>query len=145
MAQQKQPLRILVIDDQPDDRGRLTHTLRHGFSGAVLREIANKRAFEEAVAQGCFDVVVMEYRLAWSDGLTVLKTIREHAPHVPVIWVSSVPLEETIASGMKAGLNDYVPKQHLHRLVKVVREGLERSRLARSQADALQGLRASEQ
>jgi two-component system, cell cycle sensor histidine kinase and response regulator CckA len=145
MGQQKQPLRILVIDDQPDDRGRLTHTLRHGFSGAVLREIANKRAFEEAVAQGCFDVVVMEYRLAWSDGLTVLKTIREHAPHAPVIWVSSVPLEETIASGMKAGLNDYVPKQHLPRLVKVVREGLERSRLARSQADALQGLRASEQ
>jgi two-component system, cell cycle sensor histidine kinase and response regulator CckA len=145
MAQQKQPLRILVIDDQPDDRGRLTHTLRHGFPGAVLREIANKRAFEEAVAKGCFDVVVMEYRLAWGDGLAVLKTIREHAPHAPVIWVSSVPLEETIASGMKAGLNDYVPKQHLHRLVKVVREGLERSRLARSQADALQGLRASEQ
>jgi PAS domain S-box-containing protein len=145
MAQQKQPLRILIIDDQPDDRGRLAHTLRHGFSGAVLREIANKRAFEEAVAQGCFDVVVMEYRLAWSDGLTVLKTIRERAPHAPVIWVSGPPLDEAIASGMKAGLTDYVGKQHLHRLVKVIRDGLERSRLAQSQADALRGLQASEQ
>jgi two-component system cell cycle sensor histidine kinase/response regulator CckA len=145
MAQQKQPLRILIIDDQPEDRGRLAHTVRHGFPGAVLREIAHKRAFEEAVEQGCFEVVVLEYRLAWSDGLTVLKTIREHAPHVPVIWVSGAPLDEAIATGMKAGLNDYVAKQHLHRLVQAIRESLERSRLTRGQADALQGLQASEQ
>jgi two-component system, cell cycle sensor histidine kinase and response regulator CckA len=145
MARQKQRLRILIIDDQPDDRGRLAHTLRHGFSGAVLREIAGKEAFEEAVAQGCFDVVVMEYRLAWIDGLTALKAIRERAPLAPVVWVSSMPLDETIASGMKAGLNDYVAKQHLHRLVKVIRESLKRSRLAESQADALRGLQASEQ
>jgi PAS domain S-box-containing protein len=145
MARQKQRLRILIIDDQPDDRGRLAHTLRHGFSGAVLREIAGKEAFEEAVVQGCFDVVVMEYRLAWSDGLTALKAIRERAPHAPVVWVSSMPLDETIVSGMKAGLNDYVAKQHLHRLVKVIRESLKRSRLAERQADALQGLQASEQ
>jgi two-component system cell cycle sensor histidine kinase/response regulator CckA len=145
MARQKQRLRILIIDDQPDDRGRLAHTLRHGFSGAVLREIAGKEAFEEAVAQGCFDVVVMEYRLAWTDGLTALKAIRERAPLAPVVWVSSMPLDETIASGMKAGLNDYVAKQHLHRLVKVIRESLKRSRLAESQADALRGLQASEQ
>lgn len=145
MAPQKQPLRILIIDDQPDDRGRLALTLRHGFSGAVVREIAHRRAFEEAVAQGCFDVVVMEYRLAWSDGLTALKTIREHAPHAPVIWVSGTPLDEAIASGMKAGLSDYVAKEHRHRLVQVIRESLERSRLARSQVEALQGLQASEQ
>jgi two-component system, cell cycle sensor histidine kinase and response regulator CckA len=145
MVHQKRPLRILIIDDQLDDRERLSHTLRHGFSGAVLREVTHKRAFLEAVAQGCFDVVVTEYRLTWGDGLKVLKTIREHAPHAPVIWVSGTPLDEAIASGMKAGLNDYVAKQHLHRLVRVIRESLQRSQLARNQADALQGLRASEQ
>jgi PAS domain S-box-containing protein len=145
MAHQKPPLQILIIDDQPDDRGRLSHTLRHGFPGVVLREITHKRAFQEAVAQGCFDVVVTEYRLMWSDGLKVLKTIRERAPHAPVIWVSGAPLDEAIASGMKAGLNDYVAKQHLHRLVTVIRESLERSQLARDQADALRGLHESEQ
>jgi two-component system cell cycle sensor histidine kinase/response regulator CckA len=145
MARQKQRLRILIIDDQPDDRGRLAHTLRHGFSGAVLREIAGKEAFEEAVAQGCFDVVVMGYRLAWIDGLTALKAIRERAPHAPVVWVSSMPLDETIASDMKAGLSDYVARQHLHRLAKTIRESLKRSRLAESQADALRELQASEQ
>jgi two-component system cell cycle sensor histidine kinase/response regulator CckA len=145
MAHQKQPLRILIIDDQPDDRGRLLHILQQGFSGAVLHEIMHQRAFQEAVAQRCFDVVVTEYRLMWSDGLKVLKTIREHAPHTPVIWVGGTPLAEAIALGMKAGLNDYVAKQHLHRLVPVIRESLEHSQFARNQADALQGLQASEQ
>src|SRR5687768_13883736 len=108
MEHQSQALRFLLIDEQADDRGRLLHILRRGFPGAVLLEITDKKILEEAVTQGLFDVVVTEYQLTWSDGLKVLRTIRKHAPHAPVIWVSRAHLDDVIATGMKAGLNDYV-------------------------------------
>jgi two-component system, cell cycle sensor histidine kinase and response regulator CckA len=144
MTQPRQPLRFLIIDDRADDRARLLHALRRGFSAAVLLEIVNQKAFEEAVAQGCFDVVVTEYRLRWTDGLKVLRTIRKYAPHACVIWVSRAHLDEAVASGMKAGLNDYVSKNHLHRLVKVIKESLKRSEIAREQVEALRRLQVSE-
>jgi two-component system cell cycle sensor histidine kinase/response regulator CckA len=145
MKPSRQPLRFLVIDDQAEDRGRLLHALRKGFSGAELLEIGAQQAFEEAVAHGFFDVVVAEYQLTWTDGLKMLKTIKKHAPHASVIWVSRVHLDEAIAAGMKAGLNDYVSKHHLHRLVKVIKESLKRSEIAREQVEALRQLQISEQ
>lgn len=145
MKHQRQPLRFLILDDQADDRGRLLHALRQGFSGAVLLEITDQKAFEEAVAQGFFDVVVTEYRLTWTDGLKVLKTIRTYVPHASVIWVSRAHLDEAIAAGMKAGLNDYVSKNQLHRLVKVIKESLKRNEIAREHEETLRELQASEQ
>jgi PAS domain S-box-containing protein len=140
-----QPLRLLIIDDAPDDREHLLRTLRKGFPGAVLHEIATKQDFEMAMAQPAFDVVVTEYRLKWGDGLKVLARIRRRLPYTPVIWVSRASSDEAIAAGMKAGLNDYVSKRRLHRLRKAIKDSLEQTRLNQEHAQAHQALRASEQ
>jgi CheY-like chemotaxis protein len=103
-----QPLRVLIIDDNPVDRIRLVRSLLKGFPESALLEVTNKQELDAALAQSPFDVVVAEYRLKWTDGFKVLKKIRRHFPQTPVIWVSSIPLDELIVTGMKAGLNDYV-------------------------------------
>ena len=139
------PLRFLIIDDDPDDLKRLAHRLRKGFPGAVLHEITGKQDLDEAIAQHPFDVVVSEYQLKWSNGLRVLKRIRRRFPHTPVIWVSSASHDEAIAAGMKAGLNDYVSKRHLQRLLKAIRDSLEQAKRCQQEAHTLQALRAAEQ
>jgi two-component system, cell cycle sensor histidine kinase and response regulator CckA len=140
-----QPLRLLIIDDDPDDQKHILRSLRKGFPDAVLHDIASQRDLDAAIAQCRFDVVVTEYQLRWTDGLKVLKQIRRHVPHTPVIWVSSTPLDETIAAGMKAGLNDYVSKAHLQRLPKMIRESIAQARVNQEDAQACQALRTSEQ
>ena len=145
MALPRQPLRLLIIDDHQDDRAHMLQLLRYGFPEAMLHEIADENGFAEAMAHASFDVVVTDYRLRWSDGLTVLKTIKTHMPHAAVIWVSRAHLDEAIVAGMKAGLNDYLPKKHLHRLVDVINDSLEHSAHARAQMEALQALQVSEQ
>ena len=139
------PLRFLIIDDNPDDLKRLAHCLRKGFSGAVLHEITSQQDLDEAIAQQPFDVVVSEYRFKWSDGLRVLKRIRRRFPHTPVIWVSSASHDEAIAAGMKAGLNDYVSKRHLQRLLKAIRDSLEQAKRCQQDAHTLEALRAAAQ
>jgi two-component system, cell cycle sensor histidine kinase and response regulator CckA len=137
-------LKFLIADDDLADRRRLLHNLRKGFPGAVLREITSLQDLDAAMAQSLFDIVVTEYQLTWSNGLEVLRKIRSRLPHTPVIWVSSVSRDETIAEGMKAGLNDYVPKRNLQRLPSAIRNSLEEASASQEQAQALQALRASE-
>jgi two-component system cell cycle sensor histidine kinase/response regulator CckA len=145
MVYDAHPLRFLIIDDDPDDRKRLVRYLQKGFPGAVLHEITGKRDLDEAVAHYPFDLALTEYQLTWSDGLKVLKRIRQHFLYTPVIWVSSATCDETIAAGMRAGLNDYVSKRHLQRLLKAIRDSLAQARQTERDAHVLQALRAAEQ
>ncbi|HSF33307.1 MAG TPA: response regulator [Candidatus Tectomicrobia bacterium] len=138
-------LRFLIADDDPADRRRLLHSLRKGFPGAVWQQITSPQDLDAAMAQSRFDLVVTEYQLTWSNGLEVLRKIRSRFPHTPVIWVSSSSCDETIAEGMKAGLNDYVSKANLQRLLTAVRDSLREASARREQAQQLQALRASEQ
>jgi len=140
-----QPLRLLIIDDQADDREQIMRSLRKAFPGSVLHEITNQQEFDTALGQSPFEVVVAEYRLKWTDGLKVLKKIREHFPHRPVIWVSSTPLDGLIVAGMKAGLNDFVSKKQLQRLPKIVRNSLAQAEGHRAEAQAQQAVRVSAQ
>jgi two-component system, cell cycle sensor histidine kinase and response regulator CckA len=137
--------RFLIIDDDANDRKRLVRCLRKGFPGAVLQEIIGKQDLDEAIARHPFDLVLTEYQLKWSDGLKVLKRIRQRFPHIPVIWVSSASCDETIAAGMRAGLNDYVSKQHPQPLRKAIRDSLAQARRIQQEAHAQQTLRAAEQ
>jgi PAS domain S-box-containing protein len=145
MTHETDPLRFLIIDDNPGDRKRLFRSLRKGFPGAVVHEITNKQDLDRAVVQYRFDVVVTEYQLKWTNGLNVLKKIRGRFPHIPVIWVSSASLDETLAAGMKVGLTDYVSKKRLQRLLKAIRDSLAQARINQENAHALQALKASEQ
>jgi len=58
-----QPLRLLIIDDQADDRDQMMRSLRKAFPGSVLHEITNQQEFDTALGQSPFEVVVAEYRL----------------------------------------------------------------------------------
>jgi two-component system, cell cycle sensor histidine kinase and response regulator CckA len=145
MMSETHPLRCLIIADEPDERERFVRSLRRGFPEAVLQEITSEQALDAAMAQALFDVVVTEYQLKWSDGLRVLRKIRRRFPQIPVIWVSATCRSETVAAGMKAGLNDFVSKAHPQRLLKAIRRSLEQARISQENAQTLQSLRAAEQ
>ncbi|MGH2507236.1 MAG: response regulator [Ktedonobacteraceae bacterium] len=117
-------MRFLIIDDSPFDRELIIRKLQEEFSEADFVEISRQADFDQAIAQGGMDAVLVDYALKWTTGLDVLKKLRARFPHLPVLMVTDTGNEEIAAEGMKAGLSDYMLKRHLQRLPHALKEGL---------------------
>ena len=120
-------LRILLIDDNPDDRSLTIRELEWEFPQVQVQQINNARKLNQALEAGDFDVVITDYQLRWSDGLTVLRLVKQRYPNLPVIMFTNSATQETAVEAMKSGLDDYVVKspRHFVRLAAAVRSVLE--------------------
>lgn len=118
--------RILLIDDNPDDRFLVIHQLRHEFSDFQVEEVIEPVGLNKALLTGNFDLVITDYRLRWNDGLTVLREIKSRYPNCPVIMFTNSGSQEVAVEAMKAGLDDYIIKSPMHyvRLLAAVRSVL---------------------
>jgi PAS domain S-box-containing protein len=123
-------LRILLIDDNPDDRTLVIRELRREFPSLQIEQIIEAKGFAQALEAGNFDLVVTDFQLRWTDGLAVLKAIKAHWPHCPVIMFTGTGSEVVAVEAMKAGLNDYVLKspKHFARLPAAINLALEQSK-----------------
>jgi len=138
-------MRFLVIDDNPDDRWLLIRELRQEFPDAHFEEIVQRDDFDLALAQGDFDMVLTDYHLGWTDGLWIMRQIRERDPQAPIIMVTGSGNEEVAVQGFKQGLSDYILKGHLRRLPVAVRESLEKAGLDRERARTEEALRKAKE
>ncbi len=112
------PLRILVVDDNPQDRALVVRELRSEFQTAEISEAVDQRQLEEQLLHQELDLVVTDYQLHWSDGIIVLNRVKQQWPDCPVIMFTATGNEEIAVSGMRQGLDDYIIKnvKHLVRL-----------------------------
>src|SRR6185369_11110803 len=119
-------MRILLIDDNPDDRALARRVLERDLPGVQTVEIFDAASLDQALAEEPFDVVVTDYQLRWSDGLEVLRRVKEKDPDCPVVMFTGTGTEEVAVEAMKAGLDDYIVKspQHYGRLPLAVRSAL---------------------
>ena len=63
-------LRILLVDDNPDDRGLVERELRKEFPNVQILEAIDQAQLDGCIEKGGFDLVVTDYHLLWSDGIT---------------------------------------------------------------------------
>jgi signal transduction histidine kinase len=136
-------MRVLLVDDNPNDRELIKRQLRKAIENIQFIEAARHDDFTEALQHNDFDIVLTDYLLHWSDGLAVLQAVKLHHPHTPVIMVTDSGSEEIAARGMREGLSDYVLKGHLARLPNAMKEAIEREQLHREHARALEELQQS--
>ena len=135
------PLRILLIEDNPDDRALILRELQREYPDSQVTPILSAtdlaRALEEDEA---YDLALTDYQLPGTNGLAVLRTVKGRYPDCPVIMVTGTGSEEIVVEAMKAGLDDYViikAPDAFGRLSVAVRTVLER-------AQERQALRESE-
>ena len=121
--------RLLLIDDNPDDRTLIIRELKQEFSDLQLEQVIDAEGFNQALSTSNFNLVITDYQLHWSDGLTVLHKIKERYPNCPVIMCTGSGSQEVAVEAMKAGLDDYIVKspKHFVRLPGAVRSALKRA------------------
>ncbi len=122
-------MRFLIVEDRAKERAWIAQCLQRHFAGLQLTPVANAAELERALEQGSFDLVLTDDALGWTDGLQVLRQVQARFPEVPVVMVTESGSEEMAVEGMRAGLGDYLLKQHADRLPAVVRASLDRARL----------------
>ncbi|MFN2545282.1 MAG: response regulator transcription factor [Actinomycetota bacterium] len=57
-----------------------------------------------------FDVVVLDVMLPELDGVTLVRTLRQHGIHVPVLMLTARDAVEHRVEGLRAGADDYLVK-----------------------------------
>ena len=121
-------LRILLIDDNPDDRALAVRELRRDFPNLEVDEIIDAKNLTQALESEERDLVITDYQLRWSNGLAVLRAVKARWPDCPVIMFTGTGSEEIAVEAMKAGLDDYVLKssRHYARLPGTAKLALER-------------------
>ena len=121
--------RIVIVDDNPDDRAIEARLLTKVIPDLEIVEVATAEGWAEVVESGEFDLVVTDYHLGWSDGLAVLAEVRKRWPERPVVMVTGTGTEEVAVEAMKSGAEDYVLKsrERIRRLPTVVRGALLRA------------------
>jgi PAS domain S-box-containing protein len=131
-------LRVLLVDDNPDDRLLALRALQREIPGLKATEITDNSALERAIEQGGFDLVITDYQLRWSDGLHVLREVKRLWPGVPVVMFTGTGSEEIAVEAMKAGLDDYVIKspRHFARLPAAVTNALRQAKMRQQKAEA---------
>ena len=108
MGKGRQPLRILVIDDEPVicDACRLVlgeagHAVDHCLTGAQGLE---------AIRRMHYDLVLLDMKLPDMDGTEIIKTVRDQATVSRVIVMTGFSTLNNAVEAMKLGAADYLAK-----------------------------------
>jgi signal transduction histidine kinase/FixJ family two-component response regulator len=133
-----EPLRVLLIEDNPDDALLLQTALEEGDFAPQVTRIESEGALRAALANSPWDIVISDYRLPRFDGLAALAIVHKEDPDLPFILVSGAVGEELAVEAMRAGAGDFVLKGHLLRLAPAVQRELQEAenRRERRRAEA---------
>ena len=121
------PLRVLVIDDSPDDALLLIAHLREGGYAPNWRRVATETDLLRTLEDE-WDVVLADYTMPGFGGHTALAMVQRHAPTVPFIFVSGTLGEAAAVRALQQGARDYVTKSDLRRLVPAIARELRAAR-----------------
>jgi signal transduction histidine kinase len=130
----KSHVRILHLEDSPNDGELVRELLRAEGLDCTITQCADRTAFVAGLERESFDLIFADCTLPQFSGLNALEIARQLAPDVPFIFVSGTLREEVAIESLRSGATDYVLKDRLSRLVPAVRRALaDREDRARAQ------------
>lgn len=102
------PVKILVIDDEPDIRRSLVSVLeRDGY------ECVSAGSGEEGLElsrSGPFDIVICDIRMPGIDGVEVMRRVRAESPETIVLLITAYASLDTAIEAVREGAGDYLTK-----------------------------------
>ena len=116
--------RILIIDDEKLIRWTLRERLEK--EGHVIAEADTGAVAQELLRQEEFDLLLLDFKLPDTDGIEILRSVRERRPAPAVILMTAFASVQNAVEAMRLGAYDYVKKPfNLEELVLEVERALE--------------------
>ncbi|RPI31533.1 MAG: GAF domain-containing protein [Chloroflexota bacterium] len=136
----KGELRVLLVEDSENDAFMLLRQLRRGGYEVVCCQVDNPEAMQSALDAREWDIVIADDGVAGFGGFDALHILKERGLDVPFILVAEMVCEDTAENAMEAGVDDYVSKSHLTRLLPAVERQMREMLVCRerNRADKIQ-------
>ena len=124
------PAAILIVDDEESIvRIVENHLIQEGY--ATHRALSGREAVEIAASRPV-DLILLDWMMPGMNGLDTLRSIRETAGEIPVIFLTAKSEEVDKLLGLELGADDYITKPFsLRELTARIRAVLRRSAKAR--------------
>jgi len=129
--------RVLIADDEANMRWVLERALsKAGYDVETVED--GQLALERALAERP-DLVLVDLKMPRRDGLSVLRTLKEHYPDLMIVMMTAHGSTAMAVEAMKAGAHDYLMKPFdIEELLITVSKAFEVESL-REQVDYLKG------
>jgi DNA-binding NarL/FixJ family response regulator len=120
-------IRVLLVDDQELIRAGLRGILRVPFGFDVVGECADGGEVIAAVEAVTPDVVLMDVRMPFVDGVQATLQLKRRESSPPVLALTTFDDDQALAGMLRAGASGFVlkgvPAEDLQRAVRTVAEG----------------------
>ena len=118
------PIRILILEDQPDDAALVLHELRRAGFEPQAERVETEEEFLARLDPSP-DVILADFTLPGWSGPDALRVVQERGLDVPFLFVSGTIGEDQAVAAMRQGAADYLLKDRLTRLGAAVSQALE--------------------
>lgn len=137
-------LRILLVEDNPDDRTLVGAYLKRGVEQPC--EVLDADRLSDAlqiIGNVPIDICLLDMELPDSFGLDTLKTVHAARPSMPIVVISGNTDKELALQALGHGAHDYFVKNRMNpeAISRVVRFAIERGKRVQAEQD----LRTAEQ
>ena len=129
MTEANSPVRILVVDDEPNVLTTIQAILQH--DGYLVDACADGADALRAIGQRHYDLVLTDLKMPGVDGLAVLAEVRRQAPETVTVMMTGYGSIDSALEAIQLGAYEYLLKPtEVAELQQVVRRSLERKRFS---------------
>ena len=118
-------IRILHLEDSVSDHRMVCRALDSAGLEYSISRLDTLRAFTESVASGLVDVILADYRLPGFTAIDAWSALATIDPRPPFILLSGAIGESAAVAAIHLGISDYLHKDNLIQLQRVVLRTLE--------------------
>jgi signal transduction histidine kinase len=119
-ADGRRPLRVVLVEDNPDDAELVLRELRLGGYAPTYRRVLTRATLREALSTEKWDIIISDHSLPEFSAPEAFALVREMNIDIPFIIVSGTVGEEVAVEAMRSGVHDFLLKGHFKRLVAAI-------------------------
>ena len=139
------PLRVLIAEDSENDTGLVVRELRRGGYDVTYERVDTAPAMLAALDRQQWDLVISDHAMPQFSAPAALALLQAKCPDLPMIVVSGEIDLNLAVELMKVGVQDYVQKDQLARLIPAIVRNMREMEARRERQKAEEALRESEE
>jgi signal transduction histidine kinase len=140
----QQSLNILHLEDSELDHQLVCRALQRDKLPFQITRVDTLADFAQQIAQHTFDVILADYRLPGFTALDAWSLLQTSPARLPFVLLSGAIGEPAAVAAIQLGISDYLPKDDLQNLARVIASALEVFKAKTAEAHAVAELAASE-